>query len=144
MRPVHTHRPPAGFTLLELLAGVAVTAIAIASLTTAAGALGRQAELASSRRFVVASLLDARRRAYLSRDAIEVAVHEGDRELHVRAAGNEQTIPLPYSAYVARAPSSGRIRFFGSGLADNATVELAVPDGGARASIVVNQRGGIR
>jgi len=144
MPPVRAHRPSCGFTLVELLAGLAVTVVAIASLATAARALGRRAELAASRRCMVAALRDARRQAYLSREAIEVAVHEGDRELRVRAGNHEHTVPLPYSAYVARAPSSGRIRFFASGLASNATVELAGPDGEPRASIVVNQRGKIR
>lgn len=144
MPPVRAHRSFAGFTLVELLAGLAVTVIAIASLATAARALGRRAELAASRRCMIATLRDARRQAYLSRDVTEVAVHEGDRELRVRAGGRERTIPLPYSAYVARAPSSGRIRFFASGLASNATVELAGPDGGPRTSVVINQRGRIR
>jgi prepilin-type N-terminal cleavage/methylation domain-containing protein len=141
---VRTDRPSAGFTLLELVAGMAVAAIATASVAAGAGALARRVELSASRRSLVSALLDARRQAYLSREAVEVAVHSGDRELRVRAGADEDVIPLDHSVYVARAPSSGHVRFFGSGLADNATVELAVPGSEAHASVVVNQRGMIR
>lgn len=65
----------------------------------------------------------------------------GVRDFALAPLGDEDAVleRLPGSAFFAGATSGGDVRFFASGLADNATFTLGAGD--ARRRVVVNQRG---
>ncbi|MBU6282604.1 type II secretion system GspH family protein [bacterium] len=132
-------RARAGFTLLELVA-----ALAVLGATVAAVVLGASAALAGVRlRAASVQLFSAFVRAR------EAAMAEG-RTWEVRrvserviAVGPSGAIPveeaLPDGTRLASATAGGRVRFAVSGTADNATFVL---EGGAeQRRVVVNQRG---
>lgn len=132
-------RARAGFTLLELVA-----ALAVLGATVAAVVLGASAALAGVRlRAASVQLFSAFVRAR------EAAMAEG-RTWEVRrvserviAVGPSGATPveeaLPDGTRLASATAGGRVRFAVSGTADNATFVL---EGGAeQRRVVVNQRG---
>jgi general secretion pathway protein H len=134
----------AGTTLLELLVGLAIGAVLIAS-----GALGLTAILAHVR---LAGAADALATALRSTRVEALARHE---ELVVRfdrrAAGWTVVSPngtplatslLPSGVTIADVPPRDRVRFGPLGTADNASIRLVAGDG--ERIVVVNQRGRVR
>jgi hypothetical protein len=128
-----------------MLATVAITGLA-AGLAVDAGSSWRHlAGLESARLTTVLALLEARRRAYLLETTAELVAEPGASELAVTAAGLPPArLALPAEISVSEIPRGGRIRFFASGLAENATIRLGTARGSDAVTVVVNQRGEVR
>jgi hypothetical protein len=135
-----------GMSVLELVAAVGITTFAAGLAGGALGAMGRAVSVQSGRVRVMTALLEARRRAYGAETTIEVAGRTGDHAVTIHLpVGEEIRRELPAGTELARSPASGRVRFFASGLADNATFAVGATGGGAgEERIVVNQRGLVR
>jgi prepilin-type N-terminal cleavage/methylation domain-containing protein len=134
-----------GFTLLELLATVAIASLAAGLAVDAGSAWKHLAGLEGARLTTVLALLEARRRAYLTEATAELAAEPGTKELVVTAAGlTPVRLALPAEAVVREISRSGRIRFFASGLAENATIRLGSGTSDDAVAVVVNQRGEVR
>jgi len=133
-----------GFTLLELLLGLALaatlTGIGSVSLPSIAGGI----RLAGATERLAAALRAARGQALARNRRIEIRFDPPSRSWSVR----EQTGPtldvqrLPTGVVFSSLPSALRIRFSTIGTADNATVVLAAA--GRNRRIIVNQRGRVR
>lgn len=137
--------PSAGATLLELVVVLAVATVATAAVGGAFHALARGAALRAARLSLSQALLAARRAAYLDQATAEARVVVDAREVVVARAGRPpESHPLPVPVAIAGAPARGAVRFFASGLADNATVALTAGDTGEQLEVVVNQRGRVR
>jgi prepilin-type N-terminal cleavage/methylation domain-containing protein len=134
-----------GFTLVELLATVAIASLAAGLAIDAGGAWKHLADLEGARLTTVLALLEARRRAYLTESTAELVAEPRASELSVTAAGLPPVrLTLPAAISVREIPRGGRIRFFASGLAENATIRLGTETGGDAVVVVVNQRGEVR
>ena len=132
--------PRAGFTLLELIAGLAVLgSLAVAAVLGASAALsGVRVRAASVQLF--SAFVRAREAAMAEGRTWEVR-RVNERVIAVGPTGTtavEET--LPEGTRVASATAGGRVRFATSGTADNAT--FVVESGGAeQRRVIVNQRG---
>ncbi len=135
-----------GFSLLETLAALAISAMVAAAALSGLNSLAANSHLNAARSTVVQALIDARLQAASRAETVELAI--GSRSLGPARAGGgavlSAEVRLPAGTYVARAPARGRVRFFATGLADNATVVVAASGSAGEASVVVNQRGMIR
>jgi hypothetical protein len=140
-------RPDArGVSLLELVAAVGVTTL-IAGLTgSALSRLARATAVQSARVRVMNALLEARRLAYATESTVEVTGAIGDAAVVIRTTdGESRAAVLPAGTAIMHFPASGHVRFFASGLADNATVTVGSAEGtAAEEQIIVNQRGLVR
>ena len=135
-----------GASLLELIAAIGVTALAATLSGGALARLGRATSVQSARVLVMSALLDARRRAYAADATTDVTVRAEDSVVTVHTAeGQSIASRLPPGSIITGSVASGRVRFFASGLADNATVTVGGTDGAAAEErVVVNQRGLVR
>jgi len=135
---------PEGFTLLELLASLALAAtlggIGMARLP----ALLATARLAGTTHRLAATLREARGRALQRGMRIEVRFDPGRGTWEIREQGGPtmETHTLPPGVTFTALPASRRVRFTGIGTAENATVRLAA--GGASRRVILNQRGRVR
>ncbi len=121
--------------------------VAVASVSAIGGmrSLARDAGLESARRILVDALLEARRIAYVSADGASLVVEPGSSSVSiVTAAGTSRSVKLPAGAVVTSAPADGDVSFRASGLADNATIRLAIGATASEVAVVVNQRGVVR
>ena len=135
----------AGTTLLELVVVLALAAVASATIGGAFHLLARGAALRAGRLSLSQALLAARRAAYLDQATAEARVVVDAREVTVVRSGKPpESYPLPAPVVIASAPARGGVRFFASGLADNATIGLAAGPADERAEVIVNQRGRVR
>jgi hypothetical protein len=103
--------------------------------------LARSIEISAAKSSLLLFLTDARRRAYGSDSRIDlvrekdlIRMNSGDRLV--------RTFRLPAQISISRWPRRKTLRFYPSGLADNATVGLSAH--GAKATVVVNHRGMVR
>ena len=134
----------AGFTLIELTVSLAIAGLAAAVAVGGLRTLVRAATLEQARLRLTLALLEARRSAYTSGGTAGVFIESDGRQLIIRRGdGAVTTVSLPAEVAVVAAPLRASVRFYASGLADNATIELATANG-ERATVVVNQRGMIR
>ena len=136
-----------GFTVLELLTALFVAALATVVATSALSTLISAGRLESARLRLVEILLEARRAAVVSESTVEVRVEPGSGHvLVVRDATVTAEQTLPHDVLITSAPTAHAVRFYASGLADNATIGLATPgaDDGTQAAVVINQRGMVR
>jgi type II secretory pathway pseudopilin PulG len=141
----HARRTARGLALLEVLFVLAVTSIAASAAGGALRGLSRTTELETARLRTLTTLLDARRRAYGEEATCEVAAATGASTLTLRASdGSVQNVALPPDTHVTHSVASGRVRFFATGLAENATIVVGTRDDAEQASVIVNQRGLVR
>ena len=132
--------------MIELIVATTLAATAAALLVGGLRSIGRASSLASARRQVVATLQAARSHAYRSATPAQVRVQTGSRTLMLQRDGlPDQARDLPAQTRIEEAPRRAAVRFFASGLADNATISVAIPGAtGSPVRTVVNQRAMIR
>ena len=131
--------------MLEILFTLAIVSIAAGAAGRSISGLSRTTAVESARLRTVVTLLHARRRAYSSEATAEVAVATGVVALIMRDPdGSTSNVALPPDTHVTHSVASGRVRFFGTGLAENATILLGTLDDAQQSSVVVNQRGLVR
>jgi hypothetical protein len=99
--------------------------------------------LLSARQQVAGALEYARRETYRSGATAEVRPDPGGRALRVNVAGLPERVFILQRSRVVDQPTRGHVRFFASGLAENATFTISNASG-AEADVIVNQRGEIR
>ena len=135
-----------GTSLLELVATLGLMTLVAGGSGAALAGLARATAVQSARVRVMSALLEARRRAYAHEATTEVTGEIGATSISIRAEdGASHVASLPTGTVITRFPASGHVRFFASGLADNATIGLGSADGrAAEEQIVVNQRGLVR
>lgn len=135
----------AGSSLLELVFTLAVTSAAAGIAGSTISGLAGASYIQTARLRTLTTLLEARRRAYGNEATVQVDVASGAGSLTVHDPdGTSEEVALPPGVVVTGAPTTGRVRFFASSLADNATIVLGDTAGTGTASIVVNQRGLLR
>jgi hypothetical protein len=131
--------------MLEILATLALTAVCAQTGAGAMTVLSRSIGVEAARLRVMGALVEARRAAYASQQTVEVAAAAGERDVVVTRAGETlASYALPRDASIRRSNAAGRVRFFASGFAENATIVVGADDVADEPSIVVNQRGAIR
>jgi type II secretory pathway pseudopilin PulG len=134
-----------GTSLLEILFTLTVVSIAAGAAGSAIGGLSSATSVETARLRTLATLMNARRRAYTDEATVQVDVAAGSDALTVRNPdGTQVRIALPAGTIVTDSAATGRVRFFASSLAENATITLANTAGTQQAGIVVTQRGLIR
>lgn len=143
-RPKSQHCPGAqGHTLVELAAALSIAAVAAIGVVSGATSLRDAVSLLTGRQRVAGALEYARRESYRRGETAELRTDSNGRTLRVTIAGvSGREFTLQRSRVIDR-PARGRVRFFASGLAENATFTIAAASGG-EADIIVNQRGEIR
>jgi len=116
-----------------------------AALVGGLGELRRATTLERGRQQLCLVLRRAASLAYLRATTVELHVLANGTQLSI-SSGDAQPIStdLPSAVRVTGAPRRRGLRFFASGLADNATFILALKDGDKASRVVVNQRGLIR
>jgi len=134
-----------GFVLLDLVFALALVAVAAGMAGNAMHGLSRATAVETARLRTLSALLQTRRCAYRHESACEIAAASGATALVLRDAdGADSTVSLPVDTRVIHSAATGRVRFFATGFAENATIVLGTQDGGQQTGIVVNQRGLIR
>jgi hypothetical protein len=132
-------------SLLELVATLGLATLVAGSAGAALAGLARAAAVQSARVRVMSALFEARRHAYATESTVEVTGEIGASSIDIRTEDGTSRVALPAGTVVTRFPASHHVRFFASGLADNATIGLGIASGGAaEEQIVVNQRGLVR
>ena len=135
-----------GMTLLELLAAITITAVAAGAAAAGAASLHRSALLESASARLASVLLDARLQAYQTQRTTSVSAAEGSTVIRAFDGATVADVALPASIRIAHATRGGIVRFYPSGLSDNASWILAATPrhAGAMRRVVVNQRSVIR
>lgn len=132
-----------GHTLVELAAALSIATVAATGVVSGATSLRDAVTLLSARQQVAGALEYARRESYRRAVAAELRPDSSGRTLHVTIAGSPERVFRLQRSRVIDQPTRGHVRFFASGLAENATITIATASGG-EADIIVNQRGEIR
>ena len=144
------NRRPAGtrgFTLLELIAVIAVTSIVAVSGLGASATIRSAHRLEADRDRVVAFLSATKRRSYLQQTATSLSIDvDSDTVTADLGGGRSESISLSGSSDILSAGNRESIRFFANGFADSATIRMAVlgSNGTATRNVVINSRGEIR
>ncbi len=131
-----------GFSLLELVISLALSAAAVAGIAAASRTMMTALQLTAAKHTATLAMLRARRAAYLGHRTIALELHKGARGLGPGLSGQSAAVSgfaFAPGITLRNVPARGRLRFYASGLADNATIVLGTDD--ATTSIVVNQRG---
>jgi len=124
---------------------VTLTVSLSAALVRGLGELRRVTTLERARQQLCLALRQAASIAYLRAVTVELRVLADGTQLSIRSGDAPPSrIDLPAAVRLIGAPRRGGLRFFASGLADNATFILALTDGDKTSRVVVNQRGLIR
>lgn len=128
-----------GASLVELVVVLALAGVLLGAAWPSVASYLEAAELrAATLRFAAA--LGRGRVAALSEGRTWRIRVDGVRAYVLAPLGEDATAePLPGAAFFAAATSGGDVRFYASGLADNATFTLGY--GAARRRVIVNQRG---
>jgi Tfp pilus assembly protein FimT len=134
----------AGFSLFELVAGLAVAATVAGSATLALPPVIAKVRLAAAAHRLAATLRQARGRALARNLRIDVRFDVVRGTWDVQEVGGValETQALPAGVAFGSLPSSARVRFDTTGGAENATIVLNAATSVRR--IVVNQRGRVR
>lgn len=143
MMLVNRRWPTAGLTLIEVLAGLALTATLIALGASAAGGLLRAVRVAVSAQHLANDLRLARSISLSRNRTVTVECEPGASACLIvpaRQAATEHR--LTRGVRIIAANSGGVIIFHPSGHAENATVVLG--DDSRRRRVRVNQRGRVR
>ncbi len=135
-----------GLTLFELIAAIALTTVVAATAAAGAASLRRSVSVESAAAQLASVLRDARLRAYRSQRTVSVSAAQGSTTIRIFDATTESTVSLPAPIRVVQATRSGVVRFYPSGLSDNASWVLApaTHESGSARRVVVNQRSVIR
>jgi len=140
----------AGTSVLELVATMTFTMLVAGAGAASMEAFSRSIGVEAARLRVLGALVEARRTAYASEGTVEAAIPTGAHQVTLSRAGQVLSVhTLPRGTSVVHANATGRVRFFASGFAENATFTVGADTDAADAahderSIVVNQRGTIR
>ena len=134
----------AGFSLLELVAGLALTATVAGSATLALPPVVAKIRLAGAAHRLAAALRQARGRALARNARVDVRFDVGRNAWDVREVGGLalEAQALPAGVGFGSVPAGARVRFDTTGGAENATIVLAA--GTSVRRVVVNQRGRVR
>lgn len=132
-------RPERGASLVETVLVLAVTGIVAGAAWPHVGALLDVIELRSASVRLAAALARGRTAALAEGRAWRLRVDGLSRFVLAPLDGDAAPETLPGHTFFASTTSGGDVRFFPSGLADNATFTLGA--GEARRRVVVNQRG---
>jgi general secretion pathway protein H len=134
----------AGFTVVELLAGVGMAAVLAGVGGVQLVTLVHGMRLAGAARTLATDLRLARGHAMAASVTVDVLLDAtaGTWEARERGGTTLETRMLPPGVAFAALPARGRLRFDALGTADNGTVALAAA--GSTRSVVVNQRGRVR
>lgn len=128
-----------GASLVETVLVLAVTGIVLGAAWPRAADLLDVIELRSASIRLATALARGRSAALAEGRAWRLRVDGPTRFVVAPLDGDAAPQALPGQAFFASATSGGDVRFFPSGLADNATFTLGA--GEARRRVVVNQRG---
>lgn len=121
----------AGFTLLELLLVLVISATGYALLVRFAGGGLSGAQLKGAARTVAAGLRDARGQAIASQESVALAVDLDKRSVEVSGSGQPRELPerLEIQLYTAQSEVAserrGAIRFYPDGSSTGGRVTLA-------------------
>jgi Tfp pilus assembly protein FimT len=132
-----------GHTIVELAAALSIATIAATGVISGVTSLRDAISLLSARQQLAGALEYARRETYRRGATSQVQPDQSGRVLRVTIAGLPERVFLLQRSRVVDQPTRGHVRFFASGLAENATFTIANVRGD-EADIVVNQRGEIR
>ena len=134
----------AGFTVLELVAGLAIAASVAGTAALRLPPVVASIRLAAAAHRLAATLRQARGRALAHDVRVDVVLDVARGTWTVRELGGAALAPqaLPGGVAFTSVPAAGRVRFTTVGGADNATVVLAA--GSALRRVIVNQRGRVR
>ena len=134
----------AGFTVVELVAGLGLSAVLAGIGGVQLVTLVSGIRLAGAARTLASDLRLARGHALAAGLTVDVLLDgaAGTWEARERGGRSLETRTLPPGVGFGALPARGRLRFDGLGTADNGTVTLAAT-GGTR-SVIVNQRGRVR
>lgn len=133
-----------GFTVFEVVAGLALAATVTAIGAVRAPAVVGPVRLTGAAERLAAALRQARGQALARNRVVEVRFDQPRRAWSVHEDGGPalETQSLPAGIGFSSLPVSRRVRFGTTGAADNATVVLA--SGPRTRRVVVNQRGRVR
>ena len=138
-----TRTSVSGLSAFELVVTMALAALLGSATIGSASRLAGRTELEAARLVLVLHLIEARRLAYLSAQTVGLR-KKGPAELELEGPLDQRrSFELPPAVTLSRWPLRPSVRFFGSGLADNATLGLSSARGG-EVLIVINQRGLVR
>ena len=133
-----------GFTLFEVVAGLALAATVTGVGVARAPALVGPIRLTGAAERLAAALRQARGQALARNRRIEVRFDPPRRawSLHEEGGPALEVHSLPAGIGFSALPSTGRVRFGTTGGADNATVVIA--SGTRTRRVIVNQRGRVQ
>jgi Tfp pilus assembly protein FimT len=133
-----------GSTVAELLAAMALLAIAAGLAGARVTTLAASLRLATTTRTIAQTMRLVRGQAVAEGTALDVRFDAARATWSVQTTGGtvRQTLALPAPVAFTSLPARARIRFGTTGTAENGTVVLGVP--GHTMSIVTNQRGRVR
>ena len=133
-----------GFTIVETLVSVALTAIAASTGTLLFSSLASTFRLAASSRTLVQVMRETRARAMAEGAALDVAFDAtvGTWSIRTPTGTTRRMETLATPIRFLSLPARARIRFASTGTADNGTIVLGT--GTTSRRIVVNQRGRVR
>jgi prepilin-type N-terminal cleavage/methylation domain-containing protein len=133
-----------GFTLVEVLVGVAIAAILAGASALVTSSLATALRLTASARTLAEAMRETRGRAMAEGSPLDVRFDATAGRWTIAALDGtvRRTEPLPASVSFVALPARARIRFDSSGAAENGTIALG--GGTATCRIVVNQRGRVR
>jgi prepilin-type N-terminal cleavage/methylation domain-containing protein len=133
-----------GFTLIETVVALALTATLIGTSTMLLSSLAATFQLAASVRTITQTMRATRARAMAEGVALDVAFDASTGIWSIRTSDGtmRRTQALPAPVHFLTLPARARIRFESTGTADNGTIVLGA--GSATRRIIVNQRGRVR
>jgi type II secretory pathway pseudopilin PulG len=140
-RPTRARLEPAGWSLIECLAGLALTALVLAVAVPSVSSALASVRLRAAAIQVGAALARVRSGALAEGRPFELRV-VGEDGLELGAVGGAPARErLPRGVVFAGATSGGAVRVSAAGVAENATFTLAI--GGLERRVTLNQRGRI-
>lgn len=136
---------PRGFSLLETIFALTVSAIATLTAVTGLDHFQSAMALRTAGQTVVLALRQAQREAYLRDETVEVQLKPGTTQVLVLSGSRDpKAWPLPAGIEILAAPQNDRVAFYPAARAQNATIRLRAKRSGRERKVVVNQRGRIR
>ena len=133
-----------GFTLVEVVIGVAIAAILASTAALLTSSLATALRLTASTRTLAQAMRETRGRAMAEGAALDVRLDATAGTWTIAALDGtiRRTSALPTAVRFVALPARARIRFDSTGAAENGTVTLGA--GATATRIVVNQRGRVR
>jgi type IV fimbrial biogenesis protein FimT len=137
-------RRRSGFTLVELVVGLAVAVVVTTTAHAALGTMAAALRVSASARTIAETLRATRGRAMAEGTALDAVFDDVAATWSIRGTDGSlrTTTPLPAPVRFTSLPARRRIRFGSTGTAENGTITVGTA--GRTKSIVVNQRGRVR